>query len=205
MPTVVDIPSDVSFTVVQSEVIPGITRSLEVRINKRVSEDVLRAIALKLRAQDSSSYQRTFIAYLLPGMKSGEGAWATTHFNPGLKVRILGLSADQARSLTAESGAASQSVIGSWLDETPGLSRRIVIYRAKGKVYARQTFKDGSADTSELVERHTAKGQRFQEKRPANPRAASESGDHWLLGVSGDLEIRDNEGLIRTARKLTRR
>lgn len=43
-----DIPADVSYEVINTDILPGIKRSLDVRLNKRVSEDVLRAIALDL-------------------------------------------------------------------------------------------------------------------------------------------------------------
>ena len=55
------IPPDVNFTVIKDETVPGIKRSLDIRLNKIVSEDVLRAIALKLKSEDARQYQRTFM------------------------------------------------------------------------------------------------------------------------------------------------
>lgn len=89
------IPNDVVYSIIsENEDGPrklGIKRSIDVRLNHKVSEDVLRAIALKLKASDPKTYERTFICYYLPGQAVGAGAWATTHFNPGLEVRILDL------------------------------------------------------------------------------------------------------------------
>lgn len=94
------IPADVSFTVTESHTVPGIKRSLDVRLNRKVSEETLQAIALKLRAIDPRNYERTFITYYLPDMAIGSGAWATTHFNPDLEVRVLGLTAEAEKSLS---------------------------------------------------------------------------------------------------------
>ena len=67
--------------------------NLDVRLNQKVSQDVLRAIALELKSNDSRQYDRTFIVYYLPAMNVDSGGWATTNFNPTLDVRILGLTA----------------------------------------------------------------------------------------------------------------
>ena len=60
-----NIPADISYSVVDTDIIPSIKRSLDVRLNKKVSEDVLRAIALELKSNDSQTYDRTFIVYRL--------------------------------------------------------------------------------------------------------------------------------------------
>ena len=73
---------DVSYSIIDSTATAGIKRSLDVRLNKRVAEDTLRAMALKLKSQDSRDYDRTFITYYLPGMTVGAGAWATTISSP---------------------------------------------------------------------------------------------------------------------------
>lgn len=54
---------DVSFSVIAIRRIPGIRRSLDVRLNRKVSKDALSAIARDLRSRDSAPYERTFIAY----------------------------------------------------------------------------------------------------------------------------------------------
>lgn len=77
------------YTIINQDVFLAFKRSLDIRLIEKVSEDELTAIALRLKASDSKSYDRTFICYYLPGMQVGAGAWATTHFDPSLKVRFL--------------------------------------------------------------------------------------------------------------------
>ncbi len=190
------IPDDVSFSIIDSSTLRGVKRSLDVRLNKKVSERTLRAIALKLKSQDSRDYDRTFITYYLPGMAVGAGAWATTHFNLDLEVRILGLTAQEEDKLVAEPAPANREIIGRWLDERPFVSSRITIFREDGKLFVEQTFKDGSGLKKELVEKKSPLGRRFDKV------GGSRDGDHWILGSNGNLQVRDNDGLITTDKKI---
>ena len=92
------IPADVRYSVIQTNIVTGIRKSIDVRLDKEVSEDALRAIAVELKSGDSRHYERTFIVYYLPEMPVGGGGWATTHFDPGLEVRILGLAGQEERA-----------------------------------------------------------------------------------------------------------
>ena len=190
------IPSDVSFSIIDSNTIPGIKRSLDIRLNKKVSESVLRAVALKLKAQDSQTYDRTFIVYYLPEMAVGAGAWATTHFNPDLKVRILGLTAEDETKLAAQPEPANREIIGRCLDESPHFGGRITIFREEGDVFMEKTFKDGSSLKQNIAERNSAQGRRFDKVEGAS------AGDHWIIGPDGNLQLRDNDGLISTSKRI---
>ena len=101
---------DVSYSIIDSTATAGIKRSLDVRLNKRVAEDALRAMALKLKSQDSRDYDRTFITYYLPGMTVGAGAWATTHFQPDLEVKILGLWTEEEKKLSTAPAVSGEIV-----------------------------------------------------------------------------------------------
>ncbi len=188
-------PVAVSYTVVDSSIVPGIKRSLVVRLNKKISENALRAIALKLKSQETQDYQRTFITYYLPGMKIDAGAWATTHFNPNLEVLILGVAVEEEKQLANGLTQDGREIVGSWIDETPGVAGRITIFREARKLYIETRFKDGSNLKEELIEKKSGERRRFDKLE------GSEFGDHWIIDSNGNLQVRDNEGLIRTALK----
>lgn len=57
-------------------------------------------------------------------------------------------------------------------------------------------YKDGSGGKEELVESSSPAGRRF------DPLGGSSAGDHWILDSNGDLQLRDDEGLIATAKKI---
>ncbi|MCH7482330.1 MAG: hypothetical protein IIC95_05530 [Chloroflexi bacterium] len=190
------IPAEGSYSVIGTGIVPGVKRSLDVRLSEKVSEDVLRAIAIELKASDSREYDRTFILYYLPDMTVDAGAWATTHFNPTLEVRILGLTDAEEQALVAKVVALDRDVIGSWLDEITYAGSRITIYREDSTLYMEWEFKDGSGLKEELIEMLTPLGQRFDWKD------GSSFGDHWIIDRDGNLQIRDNAGLVSTAKRI---
>ena len=186
----------ITYSIINSNIIPGIKRSLDVRLNEKVSEATLRTIALKLKAQDSRYYKRTFICYYLPGMEVDTGAWATTHFNPNLKVRILGLTVEQENALRQLPDDASREVIGIWLDESPFIGSRITIFRQNDKLFMEKTYKDGSGSKKEIVEKLSGKNRTFRKKE------GSSVGEFYLIDNHGKLQMWDQEGIIWTAKKI---
>ena len=175
---------------ISEDVLPRIKRSLTVRLDEPISEQRLRALAHEFKASSKRSYQRTFIAYYLPGMDLDSGAWATTNFNPNLKITIHGLSIEKEKKLKSIKNPQDWDVVGRWLD--PGnlyFQHRITIFRKDNSVFMDQTFSDGSSGQSELIET----------KSPVwrlDPVEESFAGDYWILNPNGQLEAHDNDGFI---------
>ena len=190
------IPKDVTYTIIGEEILPRIKRSLTVRLSRKVSQDVLRCIAIRLRDSGRNRYPRTFIFYHLPGMQLGYGAWAITHFKPDLEVEILGLTAEQERALKQVPDDPARRVIGNWLDQMPLGGSRITIFCQDGRLFLQTKYKDGSGGKTEVIEKRSAGSRRFQDKE------GSRVGEFYLLDKHGDLQLWDREGLISTARKI---
>lgn len=190
------IPAVVSYEIINQSTVPNIKRSLDIQLNRTISEDDLATIAHELKGLDSNSYTRTFIGYYLPGMKRNSGYWATTHFNPNLDVRILGLTSEQDAVLRQPAANQSREVIGSWIDTRPYIGHKVCIFKNNGNLYMEMTFGDGSKGKEKLVEKQSSLGRRFQ--KPAH----SPAGDHWILDSRGDLQLHDNDGLISIATKI---
>ena len=189
---------DITYEIINTYTFHDYKRSLDVRLNKKVSEKTLRAIALKSKAQDSRNYERTFICYYLPDMEVGAGAWATTHFNPNLEVKILGFTVEQENALRQLPDDPSREVIGFWLDESLyGMGSRITIFRQNGKLFIENTYKDGSSGKKEIVEKLSDKGRTFRKKE------GSSVGEFYLIDNQGNLQMWDEEGIISTAKKIS--
>ena len=91
-----------------------------------------------------------------------------------------------------------QKLIGAWLDETPFIASRITIYEDNGHVYLNHKYMDGSGRSEEVSVNENALGSRF---RTQQQRRGPE-GVYCLLSANGHLQLRDNEGLISTAKRL---
>lgn len=200
-PTATPIPKDLTYTIINKNIVPGIKRGLDIRLNKKVSEDVLKSIAMKLKNSDSNSYERTFIGYYLPEMKVDAGYWATTHFNPDLEVRILGRTVEQEKALNQQPSVSSREIIGSWLHDEEPFPGRIIIFREDGALYMEKTYSDGNIGKDQMVEKPSNKGRKFMKGKRTGP-----DHDYYLID-NGNLQIwsQDVDGthvLVLTAKKI---
>jgi hypothetical protein len=196
------IPDDVTYTVINEDIIPGTKRALDIRLNKKVSADVLRSIAVELKNSDSSSYERTFIGYLLPEMEVNKGYWATTHFNPSLEVKILGLTVEQEESLRQPENDPSREVIGSWLQDEEPFIGKISIFSEDDAFYMEKTYSDGNTGKDQMVEKPSNMGRKLMKGTRTGP-----DDDYYLIDDHGNLQIwsQDFDGthvLVTTAKKI---
>ena len=148
---------------------------------------------MELRARDSRNYERTFIVYCLPGVEVGAGGWATTHFNPELKVQILGMTREQEDALASK--GKNPRAPGTWISQGIGAAI-ITIERSPEGLLLRQRFKGGSELEVPLKEAYEPQpGKQYHYKE------GSDFGEHLRVNRAGDLEFWDQDGLIRTAQK----
>ena len=74
-----------AYTITSNNSLLNEKRSVEVRLEKPATEKELERIAKKIHRMNKN-YKRTFIEYRITGH---QGVWATTHFNPDLKIQII--------------------------------------------------------------------------------------------------------------------
>ena len=134
----------VSYTIIEKSSMGSIKLSIDIRLEQKVSNDFLQKLALKLWKEEPIKYDRMFISYLLPGMSPGSGAWATSHFNPNLKVEILGTTIEEEKALMSKPKGSSGKIIGEWLDESPYVGAKYTLLKRNGKIIMIRKFKDGS-------------------------------------------------------------
>ncbi len=171
--------------------------SLEVRLSRRVTKQELTDLAHGLWKQnEGNQHERTFILYYLPGMEVGAGAWATTHFNPDLEVKIQGSSIEQDRQFRKTAASFEGDVVGKWMDETPFAGGTLVIFQEGETVKLERTYLDGSSDIRELVERKVDGETRYSK---AGANAFSE---YYVIDGGGNLRLFDSEGFICEAKRI---
>ena len=185
-----------TYTIISDNDFRDVKRSIDVRLDKKVSVEVLRTMARKLKNMERKKYDRTFIAYYLPNMEVGAGAWATSHFNPELEVRILGLTAEEEEKMDRAAKRTSRDVVGIWMDDRPYVGATITIYRENKKLYLESKYNDGSGSTEEMTETQSTIGTKLVEKG-GNPH-----GEYFVLDIKGNLQVGDNDGIFLKYKKL---
>lgn len=169
--------------------------SIDIKLAKKVSENDLYKLALKLRSAEPKSYNRVFISYYLPSMKSGSGAWAISHFDPNLEVRILGTTIDQEKKLVKSLEDLSGKIIGKWFDDSPAVSGTYTLLRRNGKIFLNVKYMDGSGSENEMIQKKHSGKRRFEKK-------ADSCGEYFIIERNGNLDFYDKLGLIVSMRPL---
>ena len=185
-----------NYTVIEKSNMGSIKSSVSIRLEKKVSRDFLHQLAFKLRESEPRKYDRMFIAYYLPGMTPGSGAWATSHFNPNLEVKILGTTIEEEKALKNDSKGSSGEFIGEWIDESPYVGAKYTFLRRNDKILMIRKFKDGSGSEKEMVQKKQSGRLRFEEK------GGNDFGEYYLIDSNGNMGIYDNAGLINTMRSI---
>lgn len=177
------LPSEV-MSVTETDTMGTMKRSVVVRLSKPITEGKLEAIARSVHAE-KPNFDRTFIEYLVGDMAYGAGAWATTHFDPDLEVRVLGPTVEQ---LEASKEDTKGEVTGRWIGQMGAV---LTIMRDTEGVFLVQSYSDGSEGRKKLNKSKTPHGVRYD---PVDD--TDGAGDHYILLTDGSLESRDNLGLI---------
>lgn len=121
-------------------------RMVNILLKDKVRNEVLLAIAKKIKAMDTRDYKRTFISYYVVGL-SRTAAWATSHYNTRLKIDIVGISFDDDAKLK-KIQLPKGTVLGSWIFD--GIKCRTTIYKKNGQYYCESCYADGSTSNKRL-------------------------------------------------------
>lgn len=95
------VSSIAGYSIISDDYLYSIKRTVLVALDERVTEADLTAIAEAIKEQATHPTDRTFISYRVDGTTSGM-YWATTHYNPDLSVRIIGMTASEAEEAKAK-------------------------------------------------------------------------------------------------------
>lgn len=187
----------VNYKITKDEKRPNIKRSVEIVLPHKINEEELEKIAQFVEASDSDSYQRTFIGYFISGNDSSSGYWATTHFNPNLEVRILGLSMEKEAVLEQQAAASSpDDMLGTWKDDRPYVGARMELYQTDSALMLKSTYSDGSSNNVEMKSSEGKGGLRIEDKE------GNDFGEYFVLNSAGDLEFWSSDGNYYTAKQI---
>jgi hypothetical protein len=182
----------VNYIVIEKTNLGTVKGSIVTRLERKVTKELLHELALDLREAQPRRYNRFFIEYYLPGMTPGSGAWATSHFNPNLEVRILGTTIEEENALKAGPKESSDEIIGEWLDESPYIGAKYTLLKKNGKIIMVRKFKDGSGSEKEMIQNNYSGRLRFEEKD------GNDYGEYYIIEKNENLGAYDSAGLIST-------
>jgi len=137
---------NLEYKIEKKDFIKWIKASFDIRLNEKITEKEIKEIAEKIKNKNSW-YERYFISYFLWNMKTNEWAWATSHFNPNLKISILWLTKIEENN--NEENFPKWKIIWKWIDESILWSINI-IFIDNEEYKIRKLYKDWSFWDTEL-------------------------------------------------------
>ena len=166
-----------------------------------MTKETLGTLAGEIRRKGAAGKERTVIWFYLPQVDAFKGPygapWALADFNPGLKIDVYGLNAEQEAELASSPVPPGRDVVGRWIEDCNGGEGLYTIFRKDGSLYLETMGgRPRGGLITELREAGRPAGQRFERKE------FSRAGDHYLINRKGDLEVRDDHGLISVCKKV---
>lgn len=169
-------------------------RVLAVRIDGRLTDAEIRAVAEAARARARGGAARTQVNLYLPAARLTDTPWATAVFAPDLKISVLGLSREEEDVFVAETRKDTRKLVGAWLTGAPAIPGRLAIYREKNKLFAEWRTRGGQVSVDEVVESRGYRGHRFD--------IPGDDSQHYVVLPGGQLELRDKTNVIAVAERI---
>lgn len=164
--------------------------SIDVSLKKPISESELEKIAKEIRNK-KKNFEKVYIFYRLPKESWSGGAWATTHFEPKMKVRILGETVEESERLkTAE---VSGEIIGKWKDSAFMIENMKYLVKEDDKLKMKTVFGDGS-EQELILQESKGKIKRYDYK--------NDNGIYFIIEDNGNLGTYNDEGKYSEGTKL---
>ena len=169
--------------------------NIEIRLKEEISETDLKEIALSLK-EDRKNFKMLWIFYYLPGQKTGNGAWASTHFSPDLEVKILGVTKEASEDI--KKIKVTGEIINSWFDNDAIMPNTTYLVKEDNKLYMKSLYpKNSLTDASEIIR------EVIEKKKGKTIRYDYENnhGEYFLIEKNGNLGMYDSEGKFKEATK----
>lgn len=171
---------NVAYEVTKDTIMGPFKRSVEIELKERITEDELRWIAAQVMASGTTKTERTLIGYRLASANP-TAYWATTHYDPDLKVSIQGFSKDAFEKLSAATLPAkySDGLVGVWLYES--MQWIDVITKKGSKLFLAILNTDGDEVVyDDLITKKVDGVTQYRQKN-------SEHDEYFVLGPKGEL------------------
>jgi hypothetical protein len=180
------LPSDFIFKIIEDKSNDSLEKNqLSVEINHKITVEQIATLADSLFSSKPKQ-RRFYIFYLLP--ESRGDVWATSHFDPEIKIEILGSTTQQDTTTAKIAEVVTGDVIGKWQEEKY-TSSNYVIYKKNNQLFIKTIFKDGQVSDEELKETKEKSVTRYDYKN------GGYNGEYFVLNKIGNLEFYNSENI----------
>ena len=163
-------------------------RRVDVKLKEKVTPEVLREIALEVKAKEKRRHERTDISYYLPvGFPEIAGvAWASTRFNPSPDVKILGLSKEEEDALRKIPLDHKGKRIGAWLPDDQYKTLDL-IYEQEGVIKIAEIRSATERSDSDMTELSSETGRSFVKAKGSNIYGVDHAGNLRISNAQGQV------------------
>jgi len=169
--------------------------NIDVRLDKEISKIELKKIGLKIK-EERPEFDKFWIFYYLPEHKTGNGAWAITHFKPELEIEILGATQEASKEMNEKK--VTGTILNIWNDNDAIMPNKIYLVNENDKLFVKTIYaKNSYSEATEIINEVT------EVKRNGLIRYNYDNnhGDYYVLEKNGNLGLYDDEGKFKEAIK----
>lgn len=183
-----DLPNDFSYKILDDKSDITLEKNqFYVEISNKITEGQIATLAKKLF--ESKPLQRRFyIFYYLPGMSINNSAWAISHFDPELEIKIIGSTVTEDEQLLEKAKEAIDGeIIGFW-KESKITNSIYIIYKKNNDIKLRWILEGSDPVEELLIEENSNQGMRYSFKH------GGYNGEYFIFNNEAELELYNKEG-----------
>lgn len=197
--------SNIKYSIIREDKITNEKYSVDIRLEKEYMKSDLEEFAYFIKNNvKSGNYKRIFISYYLPNMNVGQGAWATSHFNPDLEIIMSSPFFDDSKENDIVNVSKTDKAINEFIKQNgpceiigkwdQGYDMLMFIFKKNGKY----NLKEININTLRISRNFELLVKNLKGKQVFIIKEFIAEGytDYYLIESNGDLALFDNIGLI---------
>ncbi len=166
---------------------------LEVELSEKLTEGQIATLAEEL-FNTKEEQRRFYISYFIKGDLNNIAYWATSNFDPELKIEIIG-SKELEDVKTSKTDDIKGEVISKWRSEKSLMGATLILYKNdQSKQIMRIKWKTGNPSEEEITENKQNGLVKYFD--------GNENGEYYLLEKNGNLGMYGKDGKFDEAVKI---
>jgi hypothetical protein len=182
------------YTIINEDYSPSFNIcNVDVKLLSEVDTSTLKLLAYDIK-KDREDCSFLLIFYYTSGSNNRNFAWATTHFEPGLRVNIISSTKIPDNDISNAIDMVDGKILGAWGKDDPLLGDLVLVFYSNEKGLFQSLIKGKSQTVYPLIE--SKKDDKLQYNAVHND-------EYYIIEDNGNLSLFDHEGKFYEAEKLT--